>query len=127
MERVDVERWVVAYEAAWRSPGTAALADLFTSDITYRPSPWAPPVVGLDALSEFWEAERDGPEEVFDLRSEIVAVAGDTAVVRLAVDYRSDPPPGNRWRDLWIVVFAPDGRCAAFEEWPFSPDQPDGH
>lgn len=125
MDRAGVERWVAAYEAAWRSPGTARLAELFTPGVEYRPSPWAAPIVGLDALGGFWEAEREGPDEGFDLRSEVVAVDGPTAVVRLAVDYLDGP--GGSWRDLWVVTFEPDGRCSAFEEWPFAPDQPDGH
>jgi ketosteroid isomerase-like protein len=123
MDRSAVERWVDGYVQAWRSPGTEGLAALFTRDITYLPSPWAQPVVGLDALATFWEAERDGPEEVFTFDSDVIAVDGDTAVVRVAVEYRQ----GRRWRDLWVLRLSADGRCAAFEEWPFTPGQPDGH
>jgi ketosteroid isomerase-like protein len=125
MERADVERWITAYEAAWRSPGTEALAALFTPDVTYRASPWRDPIEGLAALAEFWDAEREGPDEAFDLRSEIVAVDGTTAVARIEVDYTS--PVTARWRDLWVMTFTPTGFCQAFEEWPFSPRQPDGH
>ena len=57
------------------------------------------------------------------MQSEIVAVDGATAVVRVAVDYDD----GERWRDLWIVTFDTERRCRAFEEWPFAPDRPDGH
>jgi hypothetical protein len=66
-----------------------------------------------------WEAEREGPEEVFRLSSEVVAVEGDTAVVRVRVEYGE--PVEQEFRDLWVMRFAPDGRCAAFEEWPFWP------
>lgn len=127
MDRSDVERWVAAYERAWRSPGTEALSDLFSPDATYLPSPWREPVRGIAAVSRFWEDERDGPEETFTMTSETVAVEGDTAVVRVEVDYG---PPGAvraRWRDLWVVRFDAEGRCTAFEEWPFAPTQPDGH
>jgi hypothetical protein len=34
-------------------------------------------------------------------------------------------PVRQEYRDLWIVRFAGDGRCASFEEWPFWPEQPD--
>jgi hypothetical protein len=34
-------------------------------------------------------------------------------------------PVRQEYRDLWIVGFAGDGRCASFEEWPFWPEQPD--
>lgn len=125
MQRDDVERWVGAYVDAWRTAGTDGLGAIFTEDATYSPSPWARPVEGLGALATFWDRERDGPDEKFRLTSEIVAVDGDTAVVRLAVDYLGGAKA--RWRDLWVLRFAPDGRCAAFEEWPFAPRQPDGH
>jgi hypothetical protein len=59
---------------------------------------------------------------------EILAVDGATAVVRVSVDYGGEgTTPAQRWRDLWIIRFDDDGRCAAFEEWPFAPGQRDGH
>jgi hypothetical protein len=125
MDRVQVEQWVTAYERAWRSAGTGGLGDLFSADASYLVSPWARPVVGLPAIADLWEAERDGPDEAFTLASEVVAVDGDTAVVRLAVEYGSRAT--SRWRDLWVLRFDADGRCTSFEEWPFAPDQPDGH
>lgn len=125
MDRSAVGRWVADYERLWRTPGTEQLAGLFTGDASYLPSPWAEPVVGLEAIARFWEAERDGPDETFTLASEVLAVDGATAVVRVTVDYAGRD--GTVWRDLWVLRFAADGRCAAFEEWPFAPAQPDGH
>lgn len=125
MERRAVEEWVRAYERLWRTPGTAQLSTLFTPDATYLPSPWSSPVTGLDAIAEFWDAGRDGADEEFTLSAEVVAVDGDTGVVRVSVDYAD--PGSRRWRDLWVIRLAPDGRCRAFEEWPFAPGQDDGH
>jgi uncharacterized protein (TIGR02246 family) len=124
VDRSQVARWVAAYEQAWRTAGTDGLARLFAPDVSYLPSPWAQPLSTLDELARFWEAEREGPDEPFSMSSEVVAVDGDTAVVRLAVDYAAT---GERWRDLWVLRFRADGRCTAFEEWPFAPAQPDGH
>jgi ketosteroid isomerase-like protein len=123
VERRDVEAWVERYVVAWRTAGTDLLVTLFTEDATYSPSPWSTPLVGLPALAAFWEAERDSAEEEFDIASEVVAVDGPTAVVRVGVDYAT----GHRWRDLWLVQLDADGRCFVFEEWPFAPEQPDGH
>jgi uncharacterized protein (TIGR02246 family) len=125
VDRRAVAAWVEGYERAWRSPGTDQLAELFSPDVAYVPSPWAPALKGLDQLAQFWEAEREGPDEQFTLVSEVVAVDADTAVVRLSVDYLGADT--SRWRDLWVLQFALDGRCARFEEWPFAPDQRDGH
>jgi ketosteroid isomerase-like protein len=115
----DVLSWVDAYERAWRSPGTAPLADIFTDDATYLQGPYREPVVGLPAVAEMWEAEREGPDEDFDMRPDVVAVDGDTAVVRVEVRYGQ--PTNQEYRDLWVLRFAGDGRCAWFEEWPFAP------
>jgi ketosteroid isomerase-like protein len=119
MDRTAVEQWVAGYERLWRTAGTEALVELFVPDASYLPSPWARPVEGLDAIRGFWEAERDGADEAFSMSSEVVAVDGAVAVVRVAVEYRA--PEKARWRDLWVVGFAPGGRCSRFEEWPFAP------
>jgi len=125
VDRETVAGWVEAYEQAWRTPGTGQLGELFSPEVSYVPSPWSPSVSGIEELTRFWETERDGPDEPFVLSQEVVAVDGSTAVVRVSVDYLG--PDTDRWRDLWVLRFAEDGRCTVFEEWPFAPDQPDGH
>ena len=124
MDRAAVEQWVADYERAWRTQGTELLAELFAPEASYSPSPWAQPVEGLDAIGRFWEAERDGPDEEFTMSSDVVAVEGAVAVVRVFVDYGA--PRARPWRDLWVLRFAADGRCSFFEEWPFAPNEPTG-
>jgi ketosteroid isomerase-like protein len=121
-DRAIVRRWLAAYEAAWRASGTEALAEIFTGDASYRQSPYQEPVVGLDAIRRMWDGERDGPDEVFAIATEILAVDGPTAVVRAEVRYGD--PLHQEYRDLWIVQLGDDGRCNWFEEWPFWPGQP---
>jgi hypothetical protein len=129
MDRIVVAAWINEYERVWRTPGTEGLAGLFTKDAVYRQSPYLDPVVGLPAIADMWEDQRNGHDEVFSVSSDVVAVDGETAVVRLQVQYGD--PVDQEYRDLWILQFAPDGRCREFEEWPFwpghgiSPDQRD--
>ena len=87
-------RWIEAYERAWRSPGTDQLAMVFAPEVTYRTSPWDEPVKGLDDLARLWEHERAGHDEGFVMHSDVVAVEGRTAVVRVSVDYE-DPAVGD--------------------------------
>ncbi|MBP2189442.1 nuclear transport factor 2 family protein [Nocardia goodfellowii] len=125
MDRTAVQAWVEEYERAWRTPGTESLDGLFAPGVGYLVSPWADPIDGLEALAEFWDKGRDGPDEAFTMEAEVVAVDGDTAVVRVEVEYEHDDPA--HWRDLWILCFDSVGRCTWFEEWPFAPKQADGH
>src|SRR4051794_884685 len=97
--REAVEAWIAAYEGAWRSPGTDALAAVFAPDVSYRMSPYEEPVHGLEELSALWERERTGHDEEFAMRHELVALDGETAVVRVEVRYGT----GAEYRDLWIV------------------------
>jgi ketosteroid isomerase-like protein len=128
MDRSEVAQWVSGYERAWRSSGTESLAKLFTRDAQYLVSPWAPPLDGVAAIAEMWDRERESPDEAFEMSSEVVAVDGQIAVVRVVVEYQRASP--SRWRDLWVLEFEDEGgvsRCSRFEEWPFAPGQPDGH
>ncbi len=117
--RADIDAWVSAYERAWRTAGTEALAGLFSEDARYRMSPYEDPAEGLDAIAALWEHEREGPDEGFEMRHEIVAVEGETGVVRVDIDYAR----GTEYRDLWVIRLGPDGRCRDFEEWPFWPEK----
>jgi len=120
IDRAGVEEWIGAYERAWRTAGTDSLAELFCEDASYRMSPYEEAARGLASIAGLWERERVGPDEEFEMNSEIVAVDGDTAVARIEVTYAS----GAEYRDLWLIRFAADGRCREFEEWPYWPGQP---
>jgi ketosteroid isomerase-like protein len=121
MDRDSVAAWIADYERAWRTPGTDGLAALFTQDATYSQRPYREPVVGLPAIARMWEAEREGADEAFRMTSEVLAVEGDTAVVRVEVWYGQ--PVTQEYRDLWVMRFAADGRCRHYEEWPFWPER----
>src|SRR5262245_49235018 len=112
--RADADAWIDAYERAWRTAGTEPLGEIFGADARYRMSPYEEPVRGLDEIGSLWEREREGPDEEFEMRHEVVAVEDETAVVRVEVEYGR----GTSYRDLWIIRFDPDGRCSEFEEWP---------
>ena len=119
--RDRVRDWLNGYERAWRSPGTVSLRELFTEDATYSMGPYEETQKGLPAIEELWEGERSGHDEEFTMSSEIVATDGNIAVVRVDVNYSK--PKGTEYRDLWLIEFAADGRCLAFEEWPFWPER----
>jgi SnoaL-like protein len=121
LAREDVAAWLTGYERAWCTAGTAPLGELFTEGATYRMSPYEDAATGLAEIGALWERERQGPDEEFAMTHEIVAADGDTAVVKLEVQYGG--PERLQYRDLWILRFAGDGRCREFEEWPFWPGQ----
>jgi len=119
MDRADLQRWIDAYVRLWRTAGTDRLGEIFAEDAAYSAGPFEDLVRGLPAIAEFWEAERVDADEKFELRSEVLAVEGDTGVARVEVRY--GPPREQLYRDLWVVRMDAEGRCSRFEEWPFWP------
>jgi ketosteroid isomerase-like protein len=133
VDRTELTDWIEGYERAWRSPGTDALTGLFTEDAVYSTAPYENPHRGLAAIREMWEAERSGPDEDFEMTSEVVATDGETGVVRVEVRYFDPDDKGGRrhrqrseYRDLWIMRLDDAGLCSHFEEWPFWPSDQDG-
>ena len=121
MTHEDLAVWIAAYERAWRTPGTDELSRLFAPAASYSAAPFDPPIRGLGAIATFWEAERESADEAFEMTWESVAVDDPIAVARVEVRYLD--PPARLYRDLWIIELDADGRCVAFEEWPFWPEQ----
>jgi len=124
LDHAQLTRWVAEYEGAWRSEGTESLHRLFSPEASYSIGPYERSHIGIDSIAEMWEAERQGHDEIFSMHSEIVAIEGDTGVVRVTVHY--DQPRQQEYRDLWIVRLDEDGLCVHFEEWPHWPEGSDG-
>lgn len=114
---MDVAAWVFDYERAWRDRDAAGIDRLFTDDARYLRSAYDDGLSGIDEIRGFWDD--DTP---FTMTSAVLAVDGDTAVVRAEVHYLGDEP--HEYRDLWILRFAPDGRVRHFEEWAHWPGMP---
>ena len=119
MDRDGVLRWVAGYERAWREGDVDAVAELFTEDARYRPSPYEDAEVGHAAIRAFW---LDDEGETFTVVAEPVAVEGAVAVVQLEVRYGE--PVHQEYRDLWLLRFAADGRVEDYEEWAYWPGKP---
>lgn len=122
--RQRFERWLEAYERAWRTLGTAPLGELFAVDAVYSLGPYEPPVRGLGQIAEMWERERSSAEEEFAMSAGLVACEGDVAVARVEVTY-GEPRP-QEYRDLWVIELDDSGLCTSFEEWPFWPPGTNG-
>ena len=116
MDRDEVMRWVAGYERAWRERDADAVERLFTEHAAYRPSPYEASKVSHEAIKSLW---LDDEGTAFTMDAVVVAVDGDTAVVRLEVSYVTPRP--QEYRDLWVLRFADDGRVADFEEWAYWP------
>jgi ketosteroid isomerase-like protein len=126
MERDDVDRWLAAYVAAWKSYDRDEIAALFSDDVTYRYHPYDEPIRGREAVVASWLGEDDDadasardPEGTYDASYATAAVDGDVAVATGSSVYRTTPggPIDRTFDNCFVLRFDRAGRCREFTEW----------
>jgi SnoaL-like protein len=126
MDRVDVDEWLHAYVAAWKSYDREGIAALFGADVVYRYHPYDEPVRGRDAVVSSWlgEDEPEGastrdPEGTYDATYRVVALDGDVAVATGTSTYLTSPggPIDKIFDNCFVMRFDAAGRCREFTEW----------
>ena len=118
MTHDDVQRWLDRYIAAWQTYDQAEIADLFSTDATYRYHPYDDePVTGRDAIVADWVEDQD-EAGTWDAWYKPYAVDGDRAVA--IGESRYTKPDGSLqdlYYNLWTLRFDADGRCVDFVEY----------
>jgi hypothetical protein len=127
MDRVDVDDWLDAYVAAWKSYDREEIGALFSADIVYRYHPYDEPVRGSDAVVSSWLGEDEpddrastrDPAGTYDARYRVVALDGDVAVATGSSTYRTSPdgPIDKVFDNCFVMRFDAAGRCREFTEW----------
>ena len=112
VEAATVQGWLDDYVAAWRSYDPIAIRALFTDDATYRYKPWEDPLCGIDEILASWMVDPD-PANSWQAWYRVDMVDGDRATAVGETNYVD----GSDFANLWVMRFAPDGRCAEFTEW----------
>jgi ketosteroid isomerase-like protein len=108
----DVQRWLDAYVAAWRSYDRDAIAELFSADASYAYHPYDEPLRGRDAIVASWLDEPDDPGS-WEASYRPLMLDGDRAVATGESRYAD----GEVFSNLWVLRFDDDGRCSEFVEW----------
>lgn len=126
MEKADIDRWLEAYIAAWKSYDPNAIGALFSEDVEYRYHPYDEPVHGRDAVVEAWLGESDhegassrDAEGTYDASYRAVAVDGNVAVATGESLYSEEPggPVVQAWDNCFVMRFDAGGRCREFTEY----------
>ncbi|HEX2399197.1 MAG TPA: nuclear transport factor 2 family protein [Mycobacterium sp.] len=126
VEKADVDRWLEAYVAAWKSYDRGQIAALFTEGVKYRYHPYDEPVDGRDAVVGSWLGEGNHTDAstrdeagTYDAAYRACAVDGDVAVATGSSTYTSTPggPVEKIYDNCFVMRFDSTGRCREFTEW----------
>jgi len=110
-------QWMVTYGRAGAENDPHASANLFAEDAAYYETPFADPMIGRDAIYEYWN---NGAQRLKDKEStfEVLAVNGNLGVARWRSQF-TVIESGNRFAldCLFTVEFNDGGLCRIFREW----------
>ena len=111
------QEWMDAYGEASRKNNPQASADLFTLDAKYFESPFTAPIVGQDAILQYWEK---GARNLRDKASvyQILSIDGNLGMARWQANY-VDVNSGNHIAldCIFMVEFDGNQKCRVFREW----------
>lgn len=113
---MNVQEWIDAYAAAWRTRDPDAAAALFTEDGAYHDDPFGEPHRGHDGVRAYWEQTCATQDQVTTrFGTPVVEGGGGRAAVEFWVTNLADGEPSTLVGIL-LLRFAPDGRCQQLRE-----------
>jgi hypothetical protein len=107
----EPRQWIEGYVRAWNSNDPDDIAALFTEDAVYYTEPYSAPWHGRAEIVAKWLGRQDKPgEAAFEWHP--VCVTEEVGIIQGVTTY-----PDKTYSNLWVIRFAPDGRCREFTEW----------
>ncbi|MCL4833912.1 MAG: nuclear transport factor 2 family protein [Caldilineaceae bacterium] len=117
LTREYFQQWMETYGRASAENDPQASANLFAQDARYYESPFDEPMVGRDAIYEYWSKGAQTLKEKA-ASFEILAVNGDTGIARWQSKFTVIESGKRLALDcLFVVEFNNDGLCQTFREW----------
>lgn len=113
----EFEAWMATYGKASIENDPRASADLFSKDAEYYESPFAIPMVGQEAIYQYWE---QGARNLKDKTAEfqILAIDGNRGLARWQATFAQVASGDRIALDcIFLIEFDERQKCRVFREW----------
>lgn len=111
------QEWLEAYSRASIENNPHASAKLFAANAEYYENPFAEPMIGRNAIYDYWE---NGARTLTDKESdhEILSVVGNLGIARWQARFTVINSGKRITLDcIFLVEFDEDMKCRRFREW----------
>jgi hypothetical protein len=118
MDENRFARWLDAYGLAWEEGDATAMPVLFAPRAAYYETPFDAPMIGLDAITAYWQWGAGESQKDIHFYYSVLAVRGDIGLNHWTAEF-TRVPSGVRVRldGVMSVRFDADDRCVEFREW----------
>ena len=110
-------QWMESYGKASRENDAKASSELFSQDAEYYESPFTPPIVGRDAIYQYWY---EGAQTLKDKETsfEVLSVSDHLGIARWQSQFTVIASGKRLALDcLFLVEFGEERLCSIFREW----------
>lgn len=111
-------RWLSRYGTAWEEGNPQKIGDLFAEEASYQITPFSNPLVGRDAIQEYWQAGPANKQKDVSFSFRILSVRGNEGIAHWQAKYkRVDGENFVELDGLLVAEFDDNGACTEFREW----------
>lgn len=116
--RNEFEKWLDAYGAAWQAGDAQAAIELFADDAEYYETPFDDPMIGKDAISQYWTEGAGKSQKDVHFSYEPLAVVENVGLARWRASFVRIPSGNQVELDGFLLAeFDGGGKCSVFREW----------
>lgn len=117
MDEHGFDRWLKGYGDAWERQDPDAAVRLFAGEAKYYETPFDAPMVGLDAVREYW-SEGAAAQRDIHFAYDLLALVDNTGIARWTSSFTRVPSGVVvRLDGMLSALFDKDGLCVEFREW----------
>lgn len=125
MNEESFKSWLNAYGRAWETLDPDAAAHLFAEDATYQETPFVNPMVGRQAIFNYWEEVVVRAQSEPRFGAEILALSGDTGIARWWATFtRKKNGAKIKLDGIFLLRFNDTNLCQTLREWWVKEERP---
>jgi hypothetical protein len=110
--------WLEGYGSAWRTGDADAAVGLFTDSARYHETPFDEPMVGRDAIHQYWKEGAGQSQKDIQFSYDILRAGERTGIAHWRASFVR-VPSGNlvHLDGILLAEFDAELKCASFREW----------
>lgn len=112
------ETWLDAYGAAWQAGDPHAAVELFADDAEYYKSPFDDPMIGKEAIFQYWSEGAGEAQKDSYFSYQVLAVVGNSGLAHWWASFVRIPAGTQVYLDgILLAKFSDIAVCSVFREW----------
>jgi hypothetical protein len=118
MTHIEFVEWLDRYGTAWTSGDPDAVCQLFATEGAYYETPFEPPMVGSEAIRQYWTDGAQNAQRGVKFAATPIAIDGQTGFAQWrATFYRMGSDVFVELDGILAARFDAARRCVEFREW----------